>query len=161
MGRCVANDLRAGLVASTPESVDREHDRPELSSRQTCRAFFRGTGLTDRCPTSWAGRTSATAGCSNSLTATVSTRTISRFGATRSTSRSDHADLRAGRLSKLNRNVDPTIEDLRDVEELRFAARILIPRYWSIFGATVIDLTDKTEDPLRCRRLSRSAMPRN
>jgi LPS-assembly protein len=49
---------------------------------------------------------------------------------------------------RLNRNIDPTIEDLRDKEELRLAARILFHRYWSIFGATVIDLTDKTEDPL-------------
>jgi LPS-assembly protein len=49
---------------------------------------------------------------------------------------------------RLNRNIDPTVEDLRDKEELRVAARILVHRYWSIFGATVIDLTDKTEDPL-------------
>ena len=49
---------------------------------------------------------------------------------------------------KLNRNIDPAIEDLRDVEELRLAARILFQRYWSIFGTTVIDLTDKNEDPL-------------
>ena len=49
---------------------------------------------------------------------------------------------------RLNRNIDPAIEDLRDKEELRVAARILFRRYWSIFGASVIDLTDKTEDPL-------------
>ena len=49
---------------------------------------------------------------------------------------------------KLNRNIDPTIEDLRDKEELRVAARIKFRRYWSIFGASVIDLTDRTEDPL-------------
>jgi LPS-assembly protein len=49
---------------------------------------------------------------------------------------------------KLNRNIDPTIEDLRDVEEVRLAGRVLFSRYWSIFGATVIDLTDKNEDPL-------------
>jgi LPS-assembly protein len=49
---------------------------------------------------------------------------------------------------KLNRHIDPAIEDLRDKEELRFAARILFRRYWSIFGASVIDLTSKTEDPL-------------
>ena len=49
---------------------------------------------------------------------------------------------------RLNRNIDPAIEDLRDKEELRFAARILFRRYWSVFGATVIDLTDKSEDPL-------------
>jgi LPS-assembly protein len=49
---------------------------------------------------------------------------------------------------KLNRNIDPSIEDLRDKEELRVAARILFNRYWSIFGASVIDLTNSTEDPL-------------
>jgi len=49
---------------------------------------------------------------------------------------------------RLNRNINSAIEDLRDKEELRLAARILFRRYWSIFGATVIDLTDKAEDPL-------------
>lgn len=49
---------------------------------------------------------------------------------------------------RLNRDIDPTIEDLRDKEELRLAARMLFHRNWSIFGATVIDLTDKSEDPL-------------
>jgi LPS-assembly protein len=48
---------------------------------------------------------------------------------------------------RLNRNIDPAIEDLGDREELRFAARILIHRYWSIFGATVVDLTDRSDDP--------------
>ena len=49
---------------------------------------------------------------------------------------------------RLDRNIDPTIEDLRDKEELRLAGRVLFHRYWSIFGATVLDLTDKSEDPL-------------
>lgn len=49
---------------------------------------------------------------------------------------------------RLNRNIDPLIEDLRDKEELRVAARLQFRRHWSIFGATVIDLTDKSEDPL-------------
>jgi LPS-assembly protein len=49
---------------------------------------------------------------------------------------------------RLNRNINSAIEDLRDKEELRLAARILFRRYWSVFGATVIDLTDKAEDPL-------------
>ena len=47
---------------------------------------------------------------------------------------------------RLNRDIDPTIEDLRDKEELRLAGRIKFARYWSIFGATVIDLTGKDED---------------
>ena len=49
---------------------------------------------------------------------------------------------------RLNRDIDPTIEDLRDKEELRVAARVKFQRYWSIFGATVVDLTGKGEDPL-------------
>lgn len=49
---------------------------------------------------------------------------------------------------RLNRDIDPSIEDLRDKEELRVAARIKFARYWSIFGASVIDLTDKSEDLL-------------
>jgi LPS-assembly protein len=49
---------------------------------------------------------------------------------------------------RLDRNIDPTIEDLRDKEELRLAGRVKFHRYWSIFGATVLDLTDKSEDPL-------------
>lgn len=49
---------------------------------------------------------------------------------------------------KLNRDIDPAIEDLRDKEELRLAGRVKFARYWSVFGATVIDLTGKQEDPL-------------
>jgi len=49
---------------------------------------------------------------------------------------------------RLNRDIDPAVEDLRDREELRFAARIKFARYWSVFGATVLDLTSKDEDPL-------------
>ena len=49
---------------------------------------------------------------------------------------------------RLNRNIDDAIEDLRDKEELRFAGRVKFARYWSVFGATVVDLTGKREDPL-------------
>ena len=49
---------------------------------------------------------------------------------------------------RLNRNVDPSIEDLRDREEIRLGGRLRVARYWSIFGSTVIDLTDGREDPL-------------
>ena len=48
----------------------------------------------------------------------------------------------------LNRDISSTVEDLRDKEELRLAGRIKFARYWSVFGATVIDLTDTKEDPL-------------
>ena len=49
---------------------------------------------------------------------------------------------------KLNRDISPTVEDLRDKEELRFAGRVKFLRYWSLFGATVLDLTGAEEDPL-------------
>jgi len=49
---------------------------------------------------------------------------------------------------RLNRDIDETVEDLRDKEELRAAARIKFAKHWSIFGATVLDLTDKAEDPI-------------
>jgi LPS-assembly protein len=49
---------------------------------------------------------------------------------------------------RLDRNIDPAIEDLRDREEIRFGGRIGFARYWSIFGSAVIDLTSRREDPL-------------
>jgi LPS-assembly protein len=49
---------------------------------------------------------------------------------------------------RLDRNIDPAIEDLRDREEIRLGGRVKFARYWSIFGSTVIDLTSRREDPL-------------
>jgi LPS-assembly protein len=49
---------------------------------------------------------------------------------------------------RLDRNIDPSIEDLRDREEIRLGGRVGFARYWSIFGSTVIDLTGAKEDPL-------------
>jgi LPS-assembly protein len=60
---------------------------------------------------------------------------------------SDQSYVQVGYL-RLNRNIDPAIEDLRDSEELRLEGRLLFKRYWSIFGQTIIDLTDRNEDPL-------------
>ncbi len=54
--------------------------------------------------------------------------------------------VQAGYL-KLNRNIGPTVEDLNDREEIRLAGRIRVARYWSVFGSTIIDLTDVKEDP--------------
>jgi LPS-assembly protein len=54
--------------------------------------------------------------------------------------------VQAGYL-KLNRNIGPTVEDLADREEIRLASRIRVARYWSVFGSTIIDLTDTKEDP--------------
>ena len=48
---------------------------------------------------------------------------------------------------RLNRNVDPTFEDLRDREEVRTAGRWEFRRYWSVFGSAVVNLTDREEDP--------------
>ena len=44
---------------------------------------------------------------------------------------------------RLNRDISPTIEDLRDKEELRLAGRWQFQRYWSVFGSTVLDLTGR------------------
>lgn len=49
---------------------------------------------------------------------------------------------------RLNRNIFPTIEDLQDREEVRAAGRVQFARFWSVFGSAVVDLTDKSEDPL-------------
>ncbi|MEP7349524.1 MAG: LPS assembly protein LptD [Sphingorhabdus sp.] len=54
--------------------------------------------------------------------------------------------VQAGYL-KLNRNIGPTVEDLADREEIRLAGRVRVARYWSVFGSTIIDLTDAAEDP--------------
>ncbi|MDX3901597.1 MAG: LPS assembly protein LptD [Sphingobium sp.] len=49
---------------------------------------------------------------------------------------------------RLNRDALASLEDLRDREELRLGGRVQVARFWSIFGSTVIDLTDRHEDPL-------------
>lgn len=49
---------------------------------------------------------------------------------------------------RLNRDIGPALEDLADREEVRLAGRLRLARYWSLFGSTIIDLTDKNEDPL-------------
>lgn len=49
---------------------------------------------------------------------------------------------------RLNRQIDPTLEDLRDREEVRMGARVQFARFWSVFGSTVIDLTTQRADPL-------------
>lgn len=49
---------------------------------------------------------------------------------------------------RLNRDISSTVEDLRDKEELRLAGRWQLHRNWSIFGSTVVDLSDTAEDPL-------------
>ncbi len=48
---------------------------------------------------------------------------------------------------RLNRNIGPGIEDLKDREELRVAGRVGFARYWSVFGSGVFDLTGQSEAP--------------
>jgi LPS-assembly protein len=48
---------------------------------------------------------------------------------------------------RLNRDIAPTLEDLRDREEARVGGRVGFARYWSLFGSATIDLTDRNEDP--------------
>jgi LPS-assembly protein len=139
--------------------VDWSLDRPNLAIATTIGQSYRlvdrpgifpqGTGLTDR----WSdivGRTSIRYGRLLDLTHRF------RIDKDNFAVRRNEIDLTFGTTQtyaqlgylKLNRNVDPTIEDLRDIEELRVAGRVLFNRYWSIFGAAVIDLTDRNEDPL-------------
>ncbi|ANK11696.1 LPS-assembly protein LptD [Erythrobacter neustonensis] len=48
---------------------------------------------------------------------------------------------------RLNRDIS-SVEDLRDREEVRAAARVAIGRAWSVFGSGVFNLTDEEEDPI-------------
>lgn len=48
---------------------------------------------------------------------------------------------------RLDRDI-VSVEDLRDREELRAAARVAIGRKWSVFGSGVFNLTDADEDPV-------------
>jgi LPS-assembly protein len=49
---------------------------------------------------------------------------------------------------RLDRDIDPAIEDLRDREEVRLGGRVQFARYWSVFGSAIVDLTSQREDPL-------------
>jgi LPS-assembly protein len=49
---------------------------------------------------------------------------------------------------RLNRNIGPLLEDLRDREEVRVGGRVQISKFISLFGSAVVDLTDRAEDPL-------------
>ena len=49
---------------------------------------------------------------------------------------------------RLNRNIGPALEDLRDREEVRIGGRVQVTRFISLFGSAVVDLTDRAEDPL-------------
>lgn len=49
---------------------------------------------------------------------------------------------------RLDRDIQPANEDLRDREEVRVAGRIQFARFWSAFGSAVVDLTNRDEDVL-------------
>ncbi|HEU4810321.1 MAG TPA: LPS assembly protein LptD, partial [Sphingomicrobium sp.] len=138
--------------------VDWFYDRPNLSISTTVGQSYRlnrregifpeGTGLTDRL-SDIVGRTRIRYGRFIDLTHRF------RLDKDNLTFRRNELDLTVGSdqtyaqigYLRLNRDIDPLIEDLRDREELRLAGRVKFARYWSIFGATVIDLTGKDEDP--------------
>ena len=139
--------------------LDWSLERPNLSVATTIGQSYRitrregifpeGTGLTDRL-SDIVGRTRVRFGTFVDLT--------HRYRVDKDTLaiRRNELDLTVGSLEtyaqvgylRLNRDISSTIEDLRDKEELRFAGRIKFHRYWSLFGATVLDLTDAEEDPL-------------
>jgi LPS-assembly protein len=139
--------------------VDWSLDRPNLSITTTIGQSYRivrrsaifpeGTGLTDRL-SDIVGRTRIRYGRLIDITHRF------RVDKDNLAVRRNEVDLTIGSEQtyaqigylRLNRDIDPAIEDLRDKEELRFAGRVKFQRYWSIFGATVIDLTGKDEDPL-------------
>jgi LPS-assembly protein len=138
--------------------LDWSYDRPNLSISTNIGQSYRlnrrpgifpeGTGLTDRL-SDIVGRTNIRYGRFIDLTHRF------RLDKDNLAVRRNEIDLTVGSNQtyaqigylRLNRNIDPTVEDLRDREELRLAGRIKFARYWSVFGATVIDLTDKSEDP--------------
>ena len=111
--------------------------------------FPEGTGLTDRW-SDFVGRTRVKFGRFVDLTHRF------RLDKDNLAVRRNEVDLTIGSTEtyaridylRLNRNVDSSVEDLRDKEELRLAGRWMFRRYWSVFGATVLDLTDQNEDPL-------------
>ncbi len=134
-------------------------DRPNLSIATTIGQSYRltrkpgifpeGTGLTDRL-SDVVGRTRVRFG--RLIDATHRFRVDKDNLAVRRneldlTVGTDETYAQLGYL-KLNRNIRRDIEDLRDKEELRLAGRVKFARYWSLFGATVLDLTGKREDPL-------------
>jgi LPS-assembly protein len=139
--------------------VEWAFDRPRLSVRTVVGQSYRltrrpsilpeGTGLSDRL-SDVVGRTSVRFGRLVELTHRF------RLDKDNLAVRRNEIDATVGSRKtyaligylRLNRDVDPTIEDLRDREEIRLAGRVQFAKYWSVFGSTVIDLTGRREDPL-------------
>ncbi|MEO5972169.1 MAG: LPS assembly protein LptD [Sphingomicrobium sp.] len=139
--------------------VDWTLDRPNLSIATTIGQSYRltrkpgifpeGTGLTDRL-SDVVGRTRVRFGRLIDVTHRFRVDK-DNFAVRRNeldfTVGTDETYAQVGYL-RLNRNISRDIEDLRDKEELRLAGRVKFAHYWSVFGATVLDLTGKREDPL-------------
>ncbi|HEX8579830.1 MAG TPA: LPS assembly protein LptD [Allosphingosinicella sp.] len=139
--------------------ADWAFDFPGVSARTTIGQSYRlsekpaifppGTGLSDRF-SDYVGRTTVKVGHKLSL--------VHRFRLDK-----DDLEVRRNELDavigghqtyatigylRLNRDIDPAIEDLRDREEIRLGGRVKFARYWSVFGSAIVDLTDQKEDPL-------------
>jgi LPS-assembly protein len=139
--------------------VDWGFDFPGVSARTTIGQSYRlsekpgifppGTGLSDRF-SDYVGRTTVKVGHRLSF--------VHRFRLDK-----DDLEVRRNELDavigghqtyatigylRLNRDIDPAIEDLRDREEIRLGGRVKFARYWSVFGSAIVDLTDRLEDPL-------------
>jgi len=136
-----------------------QYDRPKWSIYSVIGQSYRlsrepsifpnGTGLTDRF-SDIVGRTRVRFGRLVDVTSRFRIDKDSlalRRGELDLTVGSDLTYVQAGYL-RLNRDISTAIEDLRDKEELRLAGRWQFHRYWSVFGTTVLDLTNKHEDPL-------------
>ncbi|WP_428627743.1 LPS-assembly protein LptD [Sphingopyxis sp.] len=50
--------------------------------------------------------------------------------------------------SRLNRDILLLGEDLQDREEARVGGRVAVARNWSVFGSAIVDLTERSDDPL-------------
>jgi LPS-assembly protein len=137
---------------------DWQFDRPGWSIHNTIGQSYRfsskptlfpdGTGLTDQF-SDWVGRTDVR--FKNFIKFTNRYRLDKDNFAIRrdeidATVGSDKTYVEVGYLL-LNRNIDPTLEDLQDREELRAAGRVAFAKYWSVFGSAVINLTSRNVDP--------------
>jgi LPS-assembly protein len=138
--------------------ADWELDRPGWQVRSTIGQSYRfsdkpslfpdGTGLNNQF-SDWVGRTEIR--FRNFIKLTHRFRLDKANFAVRrneidATVGSDKTYVEVGYL-RLDRNIDPTLEDLQDREELRAAARVAFAKYWSVFGSAVVNMTDKKEDP--------------
>jgi LPS-assembly protein len=138
--------------------VDWQFTRPGLSIKTTFGQSYRltseptllpdGTGLSERV-SDWVGRTEVR--YKNVLTLTHRFRLDKDSLAVRRNEfdaavGSSRTYFEVGYL-RLNRDIAANIEDLQDREELRVAGRVAFKKYWSVFGAAVVNLTNRAEDP--------------